>query len=275
MSGNDQGGTLHAGRREAAVQIGVRLFVDVDLAAAAEFALDAAQAHYLRNVMRRAPGDAVRVFNGRQGEWRATIAALGKGKGSAVAVAQIRPQAPEPDLWLLAAPIKRTAIDFVAAKATELGVSAIQPIFTRRTAVSRVNAERLHANAVEAAEQCERLSVPEIRPAAPLDKVLASWPARRLLFCDETRAGRPIAEALLAERARDARAGALPWALLVGPEGGFAPEELARIRALPGVLPVSLGARLLRADTAALAALAVWQAVLGDRGADPIPAQMP
>ncbi|MCW5758495.1 MAG: 16S rRNA (uracil(1498)-N(3))-methyltransferase [Phenylobacterium sp.] len=264
MSGDDQGDTLHAGRREAAVQVGVRLFVDADLAAGVEIALDPAQAHYLRNVMRRAPGDAVRVFNGRDGEWRAVIRALGKGKGSIAAEDCLRPQAAESDLWLLAAPIKRTAIDFVAAKATELGASAILPIFTRRTAVSRVNIERLRANAIEAAEQCERLSVPAIREAAPLEKALAGWPpARRLLFCDESRAGQPIAAALLAEKARDAAAGTRPWAILIGPEGGFAPEELARLRALPAVLPVSLGARLLRADTAALMALAVWQAVIG------------
>lgn len=259
MKGSDQGDRLHAGRREGAVQVGVRLYVEADLAAGAEVPLDPAQAHYLRNVMRRAPGDAVRVFNGRHGEWQAKIAALGKGKGSVTAGAQTSAQAAEADLWLLAAPIKRTAIDFVAAKATELGVSAIQPVFTRRTAVTRVNDARLRANMIEAAEQCERLSVPEVRPASPLDKVLDQWPrGRRLLFADETRDGLPIAQALAAERATMPE----PWAILIGPEGGFAPEELARIRALPGVVPVSLGARLLRADTAALAALAIWQATM-------------
>ncbi len=259
MKGSNQGDTLHAGRREAAIHVGVRLHVEADLAAGAEVPLDPAQAHYLRNVMRRAPGDAVRLFNGRHGEWQATIAALGKGKGAAAVSEQTRPQAPEPDLWLLAAPIKRTAIDFVAAKATELGVSAIQPVFTRRTAVARVNVERMRANMIEASEQCERLSVPEARAAARLDKVLDAWPrGRRLLFCDETRVGRPIAEALAAERAKMPE----PWAILIGPEGGFVPEELERIRAVPAVVPVSLGARLLRADTAALAALAVWQAVM-------------
>jgi 16S rRNA (uracil1498-N3)-methyltransferase len=260
MKGSDQGGEMHAGRREAAVQVGVRLYVEGDLAAGAEVPLDPAQVHYLRNVMRRTPGDPVRLFNGRHGEWQAKIATLGKGKGTATAETQTRAQAPEADLWLLAAPIKRTAIDFVAAKATELGVSAIQPVFTRRTAVTRVNDARLRANMIEAAEQCERLSVPAVRPAAPLDKVLGAWPrGRRLLFADETRDGLPIAAALAAERAKMPE----PWAILIGPEGGFAPEELTRIRALPGVVPVSLGARLLRADTAALAALAVWQAVIG------------
>jgi len=259
MRGSDQGDKLHAGRREAAVQIGVRLHVEGDLAAGAEVPLDPAQAHYLRNVMRRGLGDAVRVFNGRDGEWRAVISALGKAKGAVTAEAQTRLQAAEADLWLLAAPIKRTAIDFVAAKATELGVSAIQPVFTRRTAVTRVNADRLRANVIEAAEQCERLTVPEVLAARPLADVLAAWPpGRRLLFADETRDGKPIAEALAAERTHAHE----PWAILIGPEGGFAPEELTRIRALAAVLPVSLGARLLRADTAALAALAVWQAVM-------------
>src|SRR6185369_1111814 len=220
MKGSDQGGELHTGRREAAVQVGVRLCVAADLAAGAEVPLDPAQAHYLRNVMRRGVGDAVRVFNGRQGEWQAKIAALGKGKGALSVEAQTRAQAPEPDLWLLAAPIKRTAIDFVAAKATELGASAILPVFTRRTAVTRVNADRMRANMNEAAEQCERLSVPEARAAAPLEKVLATWPARRrLLFCDETRDGRSIADALVSERAKMPE----PWAILIGPEGGFAP----------------------------------------------------
>lgn len=265
MSDPDQGGKLHDGRREAAIQIGVRLHVAADLAAGAEVPLDPAQAHYLRNVMRRGPGDPLRVFNGRHGEWRATIASLGKNKGTLTAEARTRPQTEEADLWLLAAPIKRTAIDFVAAKATELGVSAIQPVFTRRTAVGRVNADRMRANVIEAAEQCERLTVPEVRAARPLADLLAQWPAeRRLLFADETRDGKPIAAALASERDRTAPgAGPGPWAILIGPEGGFAPEEMQRLRALPAVLPVSLGARLLRADTAALAALAVWQAVMG------------
>jgi 16S rRNA (uracil1498-N3)-methyltransferase len=251
---------MHQGRLEAAVQIGVRLYVEADLAATAEVALAADQTHYLRNVMRRSRGDTVRLFNGRHGEWSGTIATLGKAQASIALERQTRVQSAESDLWLLAAPIKRTAIDFVAAKATELGVSAIQPVFTRRTAVARVNVARMRANAIEAAEQCERLSVPEIRAALSLESALATLPpGRQLLFCDETRDGRPIAQALAAERARMPE----PWAILIGPEGGFTPEELGRIRALPSVLPVSLGPRLLRADTAALAALAVWQAVMG------------
>jgi 16S rRNA (uracil1498-N3)-methyltransferase len=239
----------------------LRLFVSGDLAAGATVDLSPAQAHYLRHVMRRSPGDAVAAFNGRDGEWRAVIAALGKAAGTLAVETRLRPQAAAADLWLLAAPIKRTGIDFVAAKATELGVSVIRPVFTRRTAVTRVNVARLAANAVEAAEQCGRLSVPAILPPLPLDKALAALaPARRLLLADESGAGRPIARAL----AEAGGSAGEPWAVLVGPEGGFAPEELAAARARPGTLSVALGARLLRADTAALAALAVWQAVLGE-----------
>jgi 16S rRNA (uracil1498-N3)-methyltransferase len=247
----------------------LRLFVNDDLAAGATVDLDPAQAHYLRNVMRRGPGDALAAFNGRDGEWRCVVAGLGKAAGTLRVETLLRPQAPAADLWLLAAPIKRTGIDFVAAKATELGVSAIRPVFTKRTAVTRVNVARMAANAVEAAEQCGRLSVPEILPPLPLDKALAALPPeRRLLLADESGAGRSIAEALADERARAEGSGAGPWpgpwAVLIGPEGGFAPAERAAVRARPGAIPVSLGARLLRADTAALAALAVWQAVLGE-----------
>ncbi len=172
-----------------------------------------------------------------------------------------RPQQAEADLWLLAAPVKRTAIDFVAAKATELGVALIQPVITQRTVVERVNLGRLQANCLEAAEQCHRLTVPEALAAEPLARVLKRWPReRRLVLCDETGAGGPIAAALERERAHMPE----PWAILIGPEGGFAPAELAELRRLPSLVPVALGSRLLRADTAALAALAVWQAVLGE-----------
>jgi 16S rRNA (uracil1498-N3)-methyltransferase len=239
----------------------IRLHVAAALAPGAAVPLDPGQAHYLANVMRRAPGDAVLVFNGRDGEWRAVIRALGKKGGALEAAELTRPQRAEADLWLLAAPIKRTAIDFVAAKATELGVAAIQPVFTGHTAVQRVNLGRIQANCLEAAEQCHRLTVPEIRPAAALPGVIEHWPSqRRLLLCDETGAGAPIAAALEQERGRMPE----PWAILIGPEGGFAQAELAALRRLPAVLAVSLGARLLRADTAALAALAVWQSVLGE-----------
>jgi len=242
----------------------IRLFVEQDLAAGAVIGLSPERAHYLRSVLRISAGAHVQLFNGRDGEWQARLEALGKGWASCAVERQIRAQETEPDLWLAFAPIKRARIDFVAQKATELGVSALWPVFTRLTVVGRVNVGRLRANAIEAAEQCRRLSVPEIFAPAELGKLLAGWPAeRRILLCDESGAGAPIAEAL-----RDGGARPAPWAVMVGPEGGFAADELDRLRKLPIVNAVGLGPRLLRADTAALAALACWQALAGDwRGA--------
>ena len=207
-----------------------RLFVEADLAAGVEAPLDEAQAHYLRHVMRRPDGAPLLLFNGRDGEWRGTF----EGRGKKAAVARVgertREQAAEPDLWLCFAPVKRARIDYIAEKATELGVSVLQPILTQHTIVERVNVERLRANAVEAAEQTERLSVPEVRAPVDLARLLADWPAgRRLLMCDETGGGPPIAEVL---SGLDAAARAAPWAIVVGPEGGFAAAELARSVAL-------------------------------------------
>ncbi len=249
---------------------GIRLHVDADLAAGAEVALSADQAHYLRNVMRLGPGAAVKLFNGRDGEWRGEVVALDKKRGMARAEAQLRPQKSAPDLWLVFAPIKRARLDFIAQKASELGVSGIRPVMTRYTDVTRVNDQRLLANAIEAAEQCARLDVPEILPADRLDRVLDRWPAgRRLLLCDETATQVPLAAALAAEAPRMPE----PWAVLIGPEGGFAPDELDRLHKMEGVVRVGLGDRLLRADTAAVAALACWQAILGDWAAPSDPAQ--
>jgi 16S rRNA (uracil1498-N3)-methyltransferase len=243
-------------------ETGIRLYVEAPLAAGASVGLSRDQAHYLRSVMRLEAGAALLLFNGGDGEWRGRIDGLGKGWASVALEARTREQTAEPDLWLVFAPIKRARIDFVAQKATELGVSALVPVFTRRTAVERVNAERLRANAIEAAEQCERLSVPAVLEPEPLEKLLARWPAeRRLLLCDET-GGEPIADALAEHRRRSLAPG--PWAVVVGPEGGFEPGELDRMRKLPIVTAVGLGPRALRADTAALAALACWQAQLGD-----------
>ena len=240
---------------------GIRLYVEAPLAAGQAVVLAAAQSHYLKNVMRTAAGAAVRLFNGRDGEWLATIDSLGK-KGAALAVtARTRRQQPEPDLWLCFAPIKKARIDFVAQKACEMGVSALQPVMTRHTQVTRVNTERLRANAIEAAEQCARLSVPDVFPPRKLDDLVAGWPAgRHILLLDETQTGIPIVDTLR----RRGNARGRPWAVFVGPEGGYAPEELDLLRRLPNVTPVGLGGRLLRADTAAIAALACWQAVLGD-----------
>jgi 16S rRNA (uracil1498-N3)-methyltransferase len=234
-----------------------RLCVAADLAPGLSIGLSAAQAHYLRAVLRLDRGAAVALFNGRDGEWLGRIEGLGKGWCSMALEGRLRAQEPEPDLWLVFAPIKRGRIDFLAEKATELGVSELRPVITRRTIVERVNIERLAANAVEAAEQTQRLTIPVVREPEPLDRALEGWPVgRRLLLCDETGGGAPIAEA--------ARGVAGPLAVLTGPEGGFAETELDALRKLPFVTPVGLGPRVLRADTAALAALAVLQAVAGD-----------
>jgi 16S rRNA (uracil1498-N3)-methyltransferase len=238
-----------------------RLYVDAALGAGIDVMLPAAQAHYLVDVMRLTGGESIALFNGRDGEWIATLR-RGARKSCLLTVArQSRPQSAGPDLWLLFAPIKRARLDYMAEKATELGVSRIQPVMTRYTQVTRVNTERLKANAVEAAEQSERLDVPEVRDALPLAAVLADWPShRRILWCDESPSAAPIAAALVPL----ADTGRAPWAVLIGPEGGFAPEERHRLRTMPQVLGVNLGPRLLRADTAAIAALATWQASIGD-----------
>jgi len=239
-----------------------RLFVEAGLTAGSEVPLDEAQAHYLRHVMRRADGAPLLLFNGRDGEWAAELALRGKKGAAAQVTEQTRLQAGEPDVWLCFAPVKRARIDYIAEKATELGVAVLQPVLTQHTAVERVNVERLRANAVEAAEQTERLSVPEVRGPLDLMRMLGEWPAeRRLLMCDETGGGPPIAEVL---GGLDDAARAAPWGIVIGPEGGFASAELTALRRMKDVTAVGLGPRILRADTAALAALACWQALVGD-----------
>ncbi|WP_207478035.1 16S rRNA (uracil(1498)-N(3))-methyltransferase [Arenibaculum pallidiluteum] len=235
-----------------------RLFVEEPLADGTVVGLDSERAHYLRTVLRLDRGARLALFNGRDGEWLARIEGLGKGWCSLAVERRTREQSADADLWLLFAPIKRSRIDFVAEKAAELGVSVVWPVTTRHTDVARVNTERLRANAIEAAEQSERLSVPELREPERLEAILASWPAGRvLLACAEAGPVRPIAEAAQAFRGR-------PAAVLTGPEGGFSKDELDRMRRLDFVVPVGLGPRVLRADTAALAALACWQALAGD-----------
>ncbi len=236
----------------------IRLFVEAALGPGAEVVLTPDQAHYLFAVMRVGPGVPVAVFNGRDGEWIAEARPAGRRGGSLVAKYPGRPQRRPPDLWLLFAPIKKARTDFIVEKATELGCARIQPVLTRLTAAERLRTDRLRAHAIEAAEQCGETYVPEVADAARLERLLDSWdPARRLMFCDEARDARPAAVAL-------AEAEPGPWAILIGPAGGFAPEEAARLRHLPFVLPVTLGPRILRADTAAVAAVALWQAALGD-----------
>jgi 16S rRNA (uracil1498-N3)-methyltransferase len=228
----------------------LRLFVADDLGAGASITLGKDQSHYLTNVMRAAAGDEIALFNGRDGEWAGEITALGKRAVDLSLTGRLRDQVSEPDLWLAFAPIKRGRIDFVAAKATELGVSRLIPVMTARTQMSRVNTGRLLANAIEAAEQCERLTVPEVSEPASLADMLSAWPANRRLFVgDETGAGQPIAQA-----AGDIASGASqPCAVLVGPEGGFAPDELDDLGKLAFVTKIGLGPRVMRADTAAIA----------------------
>ncbi len=244
-----------------------RVFVADDLGGGAQLVLEGGPAHHLNYVLRLKAGDRVALFNGRDGEWRARIDGVKKGSCSVVVETPLRPQLREPDLWLLFAPIKRVPIDSLAQKATELGVSALWPVITVHTQVTRVNTVRLRANAIEAAQQCERLGVPEIFTPRPLAVVLDTWSrSRRILWCDESGGGEPIAAALAGLSAGLSEGGGAtdPWAVLIGPEGGFAPTELDELRKLPFVTPVALGPRVMRADTAALAALACWQAVLGD-----------
>lgn len=236
----------------------IRLFVDAALEPRATVALAPAQSHYLRNVMRQAPGDRIRLFNGRDGEWEATIETVTSGAGTVRLGARLAAQTPPaPDVRLLFAPLKITTTRFVVQKATELGVGAIHPVFTRHGQARRINTERLRTHAIEAAEQCGRLDVPEIAPPCPLTDVLAAWPSdRRLLFCDPG-AARPVAEAL-------AGGSGTPWAILIGPEGGFAPEEQRLLSDHPATVSARLGPRTLCAETAAAAALAYFQALAGD-----------
>jgi 16S rRNA (uracil1498-N3)-methyltransferase len=235
--------------------IATRFFSDSRLESGARIALSEAQAHQLRSVLRLEAGAAIGLFNPRDGEWRAELAQLGKRGGEALVSQRLRPPSAESDLWLLFAPIKGPRLDFIVEKATELGAAAILPVLTRRTVVSRVNVERLRAHAVEAAEQCERLSVPAVAEARSLDDVMATWPAGRILYvAAERRDARPLAQAIRPDRPSAA--------ILTGPEGGFDPGELDRVLELGFAVPVGLGPRILRAETAAAAALAVWQAVM-------------
>lgn len=239
----------------------LRLFVDGVLDDSALVTLAREQTHYLVNVMRAEVGDEVALFNGRDGEWVSTVDTVGKRGAQLRLSRRLRAQSAEPDLWLAFAPIKRGRIDFVAAKATELGVSRLVPVVTAHTQMSRVNTDRLRANAVEAAEQCERMTVPDVAAPVSFAALLDGWPAERELFVgDETGHGRPIA-AVAAGLAHDA---AQPRAVLVGPEGGFSDAELDALDKLPFVTKFGLGPRIMRADTAAIAALAILQALAGD-----------
>jgi 16S rRNA (uracil1498-N3)-methyltransferase len=293
----------------------IRLFVPDDLAAESPVTLSTAQAHYLRDVMRRAAGDEVALFNGRDGEWLGAIASIERKAAGVIPMRRAREQIPTADLELVVALVKRARLETIVEKATELGARRIRLALTRFTQAERTNVGRLTAIAVEAAEQTGRLDVPEIVAPAKLEAILAGWPAQRaLIFCDEAGDAAPILAALNAlllpsrekvarvsetdegprerlprRRGADAESSARPLirpgirpatfslggrrapsaeagatSILIGPEGGFSTEERASIRNLPPVIPVSLGPRILRVDTAAIAALSLWQAALGD-----------
>jgi 16S rRNA (uracil1498-N3)-methyltransferase len=241
-----------------------RLYLGQPLAAGASIALDAAQANYLGNALRMKTGDSVLVFNGRDGEWWGTLAGAGK-RGLALTVAdRTRVQTDALDLHYLFAPLKHARLDYMAQKAVEMGASRLQPVITRHAQVARVNVERMRANAIEAAEQCGILTLPDIGAPLTFERMLAERdPARLLVFCDEDAEVKDPIAALAAAR-DDGRAEPRPLAVLVGPEGGFAEEERAALLALPNAVRLALGPRILRADTAAVAALALVGAVLGD-----------
>jgi len=235
-----------------------RLFVEHELGAGRRIELDRDQAHYLRHVLRLADGALIAAFDGRNGEWLARLVGQGRRGTALDLVEQLRPQTPQGDLDLLFAPLKHARLDYMVQKAVEMGASRLAPVVTRHTQVARLNLDRMRANAIEAAEQCGILSLPVIAPPLPLLEAMAALPPdRALIFCDEA-AGQegPIAALEALRRG--------PLAVLIGPEGGFADEERRALLGRPGTLRLSLGPRIMRADTAAVAALALVQACLGD-----------
>ncbi len=235
----------------------IRLYVDHPLGAGQSVPLTREQAHYLFGVMRLAVGGQVALFNGRDGEWLAQVAESGKRGGVLSCLEQTRPLQLPPDLWLLFAPIKKARTDFIVEKAAEMGAAKIMPVQTAFTNSERIRQDRLQAHAVEAAEQCGGTFVPEVCDLQRLDKLLDSWPdGRQLMFCDEAEAGSALRLA--------AQDKGQPWAILIGPEGGFSDAERQRLKDLPFTHVVSLGPRILRADTAAVAAMTLWQQALGD-----------
>ncbi len=235
----------------------IRLYVEHPLGQGQSVDLTREQAHYLFGVMRLAVGGQVALFNGKDGEWLAEVAEAGKRGGVLRCVEQTKPLQLPPDLWFLFAPIKKARTDFIVEKAAEMGAARIMPVQTEFTNSERIRQDRLQAHAVEAAEQCGGTFVPEVADLQRLDRVLDAWPeGRQLMFCNEAEVGSALRLA--------ANEKGLPWAILIGPEGGFSDRERARLTALPYAHVVSLGPRILRADTAAVASLTMWQQALGD-----------
>ncbi|WP_315762731.1 16S rRNA (uracil(1498)-N(3))-methyltransferase [Sphingomonas sp. Y38-1Y] len=233
-----------------------RLFVETPLSEGAVLTIDGGQAHYLSGVMRLKPGEPVRLFDDATGEWLAEARDVRKRDLTLAVTKRLREREAVPDLWLCAAPIKKGRIDWVAEKACELGVDRLVPVLTQRTIVDRLNLDRLRAHMIEAAEQCGRTALPSLVEPVKLAALLGSWPAERALFFADETGGVPAAEAM---RARPG-----PAAILVGPEGGFTDAERDLIRTCPAAVGISLGPRILRAETAAAAAVSVWMAAAGD-----------
>lgn len=232
-----------------------RLFVDAPLAPGA-LTIAGAQAHYLLSVMRAKPGDAVKLFDDVTGEWLGVVASTARRDLTLDVTERLREREPVPDLWLCAAPLKKGRVDWVAEKACELGVGRLKPVLTRRAVVDKLNGDRLRAHMIEAAEQCGRTALPALDDAVKLDALLRDWPEKRTLFFADEQGGQPAAEAM--------RSHPGPAAILIGPEGGFDDVERAAIRSNPHAVPIALGPRILRADTAAVAAVSVWMATVGD-----------
>jgi 16S rRNA (uracil1498-N3)-methyltransferase len=238
-----------------------RLYVGAALAAGAQIVLDRAQANYLANVLRLPDGAELLIFNGRDGEWRAALKATGRKSLSLAVIAMTRSQERGCDLHYIFAPLKHARLDYMVQKAVEMGASLLQPVQTQHTQNSRLNAERMRANVIEAAEQCGILAVPEVAELTDLGRLLERWPPeRKLIFCDEDAILCDPVEALITGRKEAAE----PLAVLIGPEGGFDAQEREKLMALPQTIRLSLGPRILRADTAAVAALSLVQAILGD-----------
>lgn len=233
-----------------------RLYIDGEIVPGASVALDPGQARYLVAVMRRGEGDPVRLFDDRTGEYLARLGPGGARACTAIVEERLAPREDVPDLWLCASPIQRDNFALIAEKACELGVRRFVPVAMRRSVVRKVNEDRLRKRMVEAAEQCGRTALPELAPATDLDRLLRDWPADRTLFFADELGGTPAPQAFAGHPG--------PAALLVGPEGGFDDAEREAVRALPAARPIALGPRILRAETAAIAATAVWMATCGD-----------
>jgi 16S rRNA (uracil1498-N3)-methyltransferase len=233
-----------------------RLFVETPLAEGGQIRVEGGQAHYLISVLRLKVGEPVKLFDDSTGEWLGVASVVAKRDLILDVTAHLRPRDPVPDLWLIAAPIKKGRIDWVAEKACELGVARLVPVLTRRIVVDRLNRDRLRAHMIEAAEQCDRTALPELAEAVKLDALLRDWPEGRTLFFADELGGAPAAEAMAAHPG--------PAAIMIGPEGGFDDAEREAIRALPQAVGIGLGPRILRAETAALAAVSVWMSAAGD-----------